>query len=116
MELQERLWEQERRFWLDDDEVMTAHMADGAVMIMPYPAGILRGPTIGEKKRRSPDWADVTFSDRSCHANEGTAVIAYRADASGPQDSRYAALCASTYIRDGDAWRLISHQQTPVDP
>lgn len=113
MTLDTELWEQERKFWLDDAEVMSSRMADGAVMVMPYPAGILQGETIGEKKKAAPKWDDVTFADQTCRQHGTTAVLAYKATAHAG-DTRYEALCVSTYIDDEGEWRLISHQETPA--
>jgi hypothetical protein len=89
-------------------------MADGAIMVFPYPAGILQGERITEGVAGAPRWRSVVMADRTLTLRGNVAVLAYRAEAEREGEAIRTMLCASTYVRDGDGWRLISHQQTPA--
>ncbi len=109
------LWTIEKRLWLDGAEFYEAHLAADAVMVFPFPAGILRGDAIVSGLIDGPRWNEVEMSDQHCRREGMIAVLAYRARAwRGNDDPAYEALCATTYIRDGDTWRIMVHQQTPA--
>ena len=40
-EIAETLWDMEKRFWLDGADFYEAALSDGAVMVFPFPVGIL---------------------------------------------------------------------------
>lgn len=110
----EEIWEMERGFWLEGPDFHAAHMAAGAVMVFPAPAGILAGPAILAGLREGPRWREVAFSERTEAALGGAAVLAYRATGAREGAGPYRALCSSTYVRAEGAWRLLCHQQTPA--
>ena len=63
---------------------------------------------------RGAPWSAFELSDeRVFELTEGCAVVAYRGTATR-DGSEYVALFNSTYVRQGDAWRLALHQQTPL--
>lgn len=111
MTVEKTLWEMEERFWLDGADAARTQIADDAVMIFPFPSGILQGEA---GRTRVPQWRTVRMDDRVCSRKGNVAVLAYRVSAERAGDPIYHALCASTYVDDGGDWRLLSHQQTPV--
>jgi hypothetical protein len=63
---------------------------------------------------RGAPWDGVELADeRVLELDDRTAVVAYRATATRVGQG-YEALFNSTYVREGGAWRLALHQQTPV--
>jgi hypothetical protein len=104
----------EERFWLDGAEAARTRIADDAVMIFPYPTGILQGEATLEGMKGAPRWRTVRMDDRVFTRRGDVAVLAYRVSAEREGDPIYRALCASTYVDDGGTWRLVSHQQTPL--
>jgi hypothetical protein len=61
-----------------------------------------------------PPWSSYELSDlRVLPLGAGSALVAYRAKATRDGND-YEALFASTYVRDGEQWRLAVHQQTPI--
>ena len=115
MSVEQELWELEERFWLDGAEAYRKRLVSDAVMVFPYPAGILQGDAIIDGVESAPRWRSVVMSDRVFRRRGDTALLAYRASAEREGDPICEMLCASTYLNDGGEWRLISHQQTPVD-
>lgn len=61
-------------------------------------------------------WSSFTLSDeRVLELVEGSvAVVAYQATAHREGGEPYTAIFNSTYVREGSAWRLAIHQQTPI--
>lgn len=114
------LWQLEEQFWLGSTEFYDARLAPDALMVLPPPAGVLdRAATIASI-REGGRWRDVSLGQRHvATSGAATAVLAYvaRADQGSPE-SAYAAQCSSTYVREGEQWRLLLHQQTPlpIDP
>tara|TARA_B100000749_G_C17985942_1_gene285161 strand:- start:77 stop:424 length:348 start_codon:yes stop_codon:yes gene_type:complete len=112
----EQHWKTERSFWLDGPDFHANHLAEAACMVFPAPVGILSGSAITEALTQAPRWTDVDFEATCETVSKDTVVLAYKAigqrpDALGPA---YAAYCASTYVREGDAWKLLAHQQSPA--
>ena len=63
---------------------------------------------------RDATWDSFEVSDeRVFRLSDDTAVVAYEAVATRGGDE-YRALFNSTYVREGGAWKLALHQQTPV--
>lgn len=108
------LWRLEESFWLGGAETFRSRMADGAIMVFPYPAGIMQGERIAESVAGAPRWRSVVMADRTLTRRGNVAVLAYRATAEREGEPIRTMLCASSYVRDEDGWRLISHQQTPA--
>ena len=108
------LWQLEESFWLGGAETFRSTMADGAVMVFPYPAGILQGDGIADSVARAPRWRSVLMSERRINLRGNVAVLAYKAEAEREGAPIQTMLCASTYVREEGGWRLVSHQQTPA--
>lgn len=108
------LWRAEESFWLDGPAFYERWMMADALMVFPEPVGIVEGNDILAGLRHGPRWGSVDIRERS-HTRAGdTVVLAYRAIGTREGSEPYIALCSSTYIRDADNWKLLSHQQTPA--
>ncbi|HEV2503671.1 MAG TPA: nuclear transport factor 2 family protein [Mesorhizobium sp.] len=107
------LWDLEKSFWLGGVEVYEAHLADETLMIFPE-IGILGRDAILESIRKAPRWHEVEMSEKHLAEAGDTAALAYAVVASVPARAPYHALCGSTYVRSGNSWRLLSHQQMPL--
>lgn len=108
------LWDLEERFWtggLDSARVTTAN---NAVMIFPYPSGILQGEHIWNRLKQETPWRSIQMTDRSTMRQGAFVVLAYRVSAERAEVQIYEALCASTYLHDDDTWLRTSHQRTPI--
>lgn len=88
-------------------------LADEVLMLFPGGAVIDdRNDVIASMS--GPPWQSFETSDeRVLCLSDSAAVVAYRATAVRDGDE-YTALFNSTYVHDGEAWRLTLHQQTPV--
>ena len=88
-------------------------LADEILMLLPGGMVINDREAVIDAMRGDP-WTSFELSDeRVLDLGASSAVVAYRGTARRGDDE-YTALFNSTYVRDGDAWRLALHQQTPV--
>ena len=88
--------------------------AKGAVVIFPYPVGILQGDLIWREGAVAQRWRSVVFSERYFNQEKGVAILAYHVSAERDGTPIYEALCTSSYVNDDGKWLRIVHQQTPV--
>lgn len=108
------LWDLEEHFWTGELDNARATTAKGAVMIFPYPDGILQGDAIWQRLNSAFPWRSIEMTDRNLTRQADIAVLAYRATAERQDAPIYEALCTSTYLRDDKKWVRMSHQQTPL--
>ena len=109
----DELWALEERFWTGGADSARALTAKGAVVVVPYPAGILQGDALWSDETAVQRWRSVEMSDRVLSRKDDIAVLAYRVSAEREGTPIYKALCASTYLNDNGSWLRMSHQQTP---
>lgn len=108
------LWDMEEHFWTSGADNARATTATNAVMIFPYPPGILQGDQIWIHLRQRTGWRSVVMAERRVTRCGDIAILTYRVSAEKADVPIFKALCASTYVDDEDKWLRISHQQTAV--
>lgn len=111
--MDDELWERERQFWLAGIGYFEASLAEGCLMAFAPPVGILAGADIAPTLQGVPRWAELDMRDQQQSTHGDTAVLAYRAVANREGQATYRAVCTSTYVKTGQGWRLVQHQQTP---
>lgn len=83
---------------------------DDAVVIVP--GMVLSKDACVEAMDASPGWDAFELDDPRLVETDATATIVYAF--SGQRDATsYRATLSSTYVRDGEEWRLLLHQHTP---
>jgi hypothetical protein len=108
------LWDLEARFWTSGTDSARATTASNAVMILPYPPGILRGDRLWPRLSEATGWRSVQMTDRTATGHDILALLAYRVSAEKSGPAIHEAYCASTYLRSENGWLRVSHQQTPI--
>lgn len=106
------LWNIEENFWTSGAESARATTATNAVMVFPYPPGILQGDQIWDHLRQRISWRSVLLAERRVTRCGDIAILTYRVSAEKADVPIYKALYSSTYINDDHTWLRISHQQT----
>jgi len=110
----EHLWRLEEALWTSGRDSARSVTAAGAILILPYPGGILQGDDVIAHLPGDTGWRLVELDRRTVTRRGGVAVLAYRVRAEKAGVPIHQALCASTWVRDGATWLRISHQQTPI--
>ncbi|MDE4155276.1 hypothetical protein PXK05_19630 [Phaeobacter gallaeciensis] len=104
----------EEHFWTCGAENARATTATNAVMVFPYPPGILQGDQIWTHLRERTGWRSVVMAERRVTRCDDIAILTYRVSAEKNDVPIYNALWASTYLNDNGKWLRIAHQQTAV--
>ncbi|MSU92059.1 hypothetical protein GE300_21155 [Rhodobacteraceae bacterium 2CG4] len=104
----------EEHFWTSGADNARATTATNAVMVFPYPPGILQGDQIWPLLRQKTGWRSIVVAERRVTRCRDIAILTYRVTAEKAGVPIYKALCTSTYLNDDDTWLRISHQQTAV--
>lgn len=116
------IWMIEERFWTSGLESFRDTLADGCVMVLPAPLGLVKGPDLLASLNDLAPWTEVEMSEqsmiehgewRSIGAGE-YCILAYHALARRAGERDYAAYCTSTYIKSDARWMMAQHQQTPL--
>lgn len=106
------LWDMEEHFWTSGADYARATTAANAVMIFPYPRGILQGDQIWNHLPERTGWRSVALAERRVTRWRDIALLSYRVSAEKADMPIFKAVCASTYLHDEDRWLRISHEQT----
>ena len=88
-------------------------LAKDVLMLLPGGLVIDDREKVLDSMRGAPWTSFELFDERVLDLTRDSAIVAYRATARR-DGVDYRALFNSTYVRQGDSWRLKVHQQTPI--
>lgn len=108
------LWRLEEALWTSGRDSARSVTAEGTILILPYPDGILQGNAAQAQLPANTGWRLVEMDRRTVIRRGSVAVLAYRVRAEKAEVPIYQALCASTWLNDAGTWLRVSHQHTPV--
>jgi hypothetical protein len=112
----DEVWKLEERFWLEGSEVYDELLDERCVMAFLSPIGIMQGSEITRSLQGAPRWRTVAIAERTVgRPDADTIVLGYRAEGQRAGAETYTAFCTSTYRLAGESWKLVQHQQTPID-
>ena len=89
------------------DEVMAE---DG---LMVFPGLVMDKRAALDVIRQAAPWSTFELSDVHVTATHWVGLINYRAVGERSGQSQYEAVMSSVYVRRGDEWKLLLHQQSP---
>ena len=110
----DHLWRLEEALWTSGRDSARTVTDAGAILILPYPDGILQGDPAQAQLPANTGWRLVEMDNRTVMRRGTVAVLAYRVRAEKAEVPIFAALCASTWLKDAGTWLRVSHQHTPV--
>lgn len=88
------------------------HLAANAVMAFPF--GVLDREAAIDAIDSAPPWERFEMRDpKVVELSDSSGVVVYSVTAQRPGQEPYSAVISSTFVRDGDGWRLAFHQQSP---
>ena len=109
----------ERTLWENNDQVYRETYVRDAVLIFPGVGRIDRETAVTAIQKENAEgraWAEVQFDDVVGRwlTRDTAVLISYCATARWTYETvATRTLCATVYVRHGDAWRVAFHQQTP---
>lgn len=111
----DEVWTLEESLWLRGMDVYREVLHDDCVMAFASPIGVMKGPEIARSLEGTPRWASVSMSGKTVgDPDECTVCLGYKASAMRDDEVHYEAFCTSTYCHQDGRWKLIQHQQTPI--
>lgn len=86
------LWDMEESCWSSGADYERQIAANNAIMIFPYPPGILQGDRIWTHLKQSTCWRSVVMAERRVMLCRDIAILSYRVSAEKADVSNYMAL------------------------
>jgi ketosteroid isomerase-like protein len=112
----ERLLALEELFWraAGDRELYASHTAPDALHVFPG-WGITELERVLEAVAEVEPWERFALEEpRVLELGPDAAAVVYTARAKRAGQDEYVAAMTTVYRRDGDDWKLVVHQQTPL--
>ena len=107
--------ELENKLWLDGVSNIETQIDSDCIIILPPPISMLRGDEIGKSIDSLPNWDKVSFTDMDIAKRDSDNIIflTYKVTANSKSQPQYKAICSTSYMKKGDNYKIILHQQTP---
>jgi hypothetical protein len=104
----------DRELALGDGRTYRRLLREDAIVIVP--GQVLDLDATVAAMDASPGWDEVSFEEPQTVAlGADAAAVSYRFRGRRGADVIYEAQMTSTWVREGGGWRMVVHQQTPVD-
>jgi hypothetical protein len=88
------------------------HLTANALMAFPF--GVLDRETTIQAMESAPPWERFELRDpQVVELGADSGVVVYHVVAQRPAEEPYSAVVSSTFVRDGDDWKLAFHPQSP---
>ncbi len=89
-------------------------MTDDGVMVLANGMLLTRDEVVASLAD-APSWDGYDLDDVRCvRVRDDVAALVYRGTARRDGEEPFVAVMSSTYVRDGEGWRLALYTQTPV--
>jgi hypothetical protein len=106
----------ERELWTGGPESYQRHVDEECLVAFTEMAGVSTRGAVAASVENGPRWRDLEMDVQGFLApTSDVAIVTYRARAVRGSDQRYNALVSSAYARRQDGWKLVFHQQTPLE-
>lgn len=115
MTLQDTLLDLEEQFWraAGNGDFYRERFADEGRLV--FPIGVLTREQAIPAVDASEPWASFRFdSARLIEISDDAAVLTYRATANRTGETPHNLLISSVYVRRDGEWKMLLHQQTPL--
>ena len=90
------------------------HLTDDALMAFPF--GVLTRKATIEAMEAAPARERFEIADPQVVALcDESGVVFYEVVAQRPGEEPYSAVVSTTFVRDGEVWKVAFHQQSPKD-
>ena len=88
------------------------HLTADAVMAFPF--GVLSREATIEAMESAPAWERFEINDPHVVAlGDVGGIVVYDVVAQRPGEEPYSAVVSTTFVRDGDSWKVAFHHQSP---
>lgn len=117
MALEKELLSIERSLWKGGVDAYRRNLDDDCLVAFAQQAGVSSREEVAGTVEGAPRWKDLEMEvEGLLQPTPDIAILTYRASAVRGEDETYQALISSGYVKRQDAWKLMFHQQTPLQP
>jgi hypothetical protein len=121
MALEKELLSIEQSLWKGGVDAYRRALDDDCLVAFVQQAGVSSREEVAGTVEGAPRWKDLEMQvEGLLQPTPDIAILTYRASAvrgegdEGGEEQRYRALISSGYVKRHDAWKLMFHQQTPL--
>jgi hypothetical protein len=120
MDIERQLLEIERRLWANDAAFYETSLSDEAMLVFPETGLITKAAAVAAIRTENAEgrrWAEVHFDEiRSLRLADDAYLLTYTVVARWEHErSKILALASSVYSKRDGVWKLVFHQQTPIE-
>ena len=116
MTLEDQLYEIEKKFWTEGAAFYRAHTGDKCLTMFLEMAGLIDREKIAVAAGEGGRWKSIGIVRKGfVQPSDTVAIISYEAGAGRSDGKSYQALVSTAYARNGTDWKMIFHQQTPLE-
>ena len=108
--LEKKFWTGDTKFYRDnvDDTCLVAFGADMA--------GVMSNKDVAATAKDGNRWKDLDIKLKGLiEPADDVAILSYEANATRSNGEHYAALVSTGYAKRDNGWKMMFHQQTPLD-
>jgi hypothetical protein len=118
MALENELLSIEQSLWKGGVDAYRRALDDDCLVAFDQQAGVSTRDEVAGTVEGAPRWKDLELQvEGLIQPTPDIAILTYRASAvrgADGSDERYRALISSGYVKRHDTWKLMFHQQTPL--
>lgn len=116
MNVQAHLLELDRKLWSGGADVYREILDDDCLVAFTKMAGVSDRESVAGTVESSGRWRNLALDvEGMLRPTDDVAILTYRAAATRGNHEHYRALVSSGYVRRNGEWKLMFHQQTPLD-
>lgn len=106
----------ERKFWSGDAEFYRRHLDEKCLTVFKGLAGVFSREDIAVQAKDGHRWNELRINEKGfVQPAEDFAIISYEMSGEREDGEAHRALASSGYVRRYGDWKMIFHQQTPLD-
>ena len=116
MTLEPDLFALEKCFWSGDGEYYRRHLDDHCLVAFTKMTGRMSREEVARTVQDTHRWRDISLEPKGfVQPTAESALLAYECRATRGSGEKYRAVVGSGYVRRGDGWKMMFHQQTPLE-
>ena len=116
MPLENELTTIERELWTGGPDAYERNLDADCLVAFTEMAGVSSRDAVAGTVEGGDRWKDLEIEVQGLlRPIPDVAVLTYRASATRGDDERYRALVSSGYVQRDGEWKLMFHQQAPLD-
>jgi len=106
----------ERNFWTEGPGFYRENVDATCLVVFKTMSAVMTNAELAATVDSAPRWQDVHMVTKGIVSPQpGVVIVTYRASAARADGQRYVAFVSSGYVNRDGQWKMMFHQQTPLD-